>query len=328
MAALVTTHPSYLDWAKRLDPDGNIDTIVEILHEEMPLMEDMVVKEANSTLSHRTTVRSGLPVGVWRRLNYGVAVEKSTTVQITDTIGSLETYAEVDKALADLNGNSAAWRMSEEKAFIEGMGQTMADTVIYGNTDTDPEKFMGMAERYNDLAADNARMIVQSTSGVTGTNNSSVWGIVWGNDIHGIFPKKSMAGLQFEDLGQKTLEDAVGGYYEGYRSHYTWKAGMSVRDWRQATRVQVDVADLVPGGDNMIDLMIEGYNQLTKPNGGRLVWYATRAVKTALDKEAVNKSNMALAQQQQDNGGPMTTFWGAPVKLLETLLDSTETAVA
>jgi hypothetical protein len=103
---------------------------------------------------------------------------------------------------------------------------------------------------------------------------------------------------------------------------------MSVRDWRQATRVQVDVADLVPAADNMIDLMIEGYNQLTKPNGGRLVWYATRAVKTALDKEAVNKSNMALAQQQQDNGGPMTTFWGAPVKLLETLLDSTETAVA
>ena len=53
-----------------------------------------------------------------------------------------------------------------------------------------------------------------------------------------------------------------------------------------------------------------------------------RTVKTILDKEAVNKSNMALSQQQQDNGGPMTTVWGAPIKFLESLLDSTEATVA
>ena len=32
----------------------------------------------------------------------------------------LEAYAEIDKALADLNGNSAAWRQSEELPHIEG----------------------------------------------------------------------------------------------------------------------------------------------------------------------------------------------------------------
>jgi hypothetical protein len=36
---------------------------------------------------------------------------------------------------------------------------------------------------------------------------------------------------------------------------------------------------------------------------------------------------MALAQQQQDNGGPVTTVWGAPVKHLETLLSYTETRI-
>ena len=39
---------------------------------------------------------------------YGVQPEKSRTVPVKDSMGMLETYAEVDKALADLNGNSAA----------------------------------------------------------------------------------------------------------------------------------------------------------------------------------------------------------------------------
>lgn len=329
MAALSDTLPSYLDWARRLGPDGNIDTIIEILSEENPTLEDCVVLEANGPLSHRTTVRSGIPAGTWRRLNYGVPVQKGKTKQITDTVGSLETYAEVDKDLADLNGNTAAWRMSEEAAYVEGLSQTMANTIIYGNTDTDPERFMGLAERYNDLSADNGRMVVQSATGDTGSDNTSIWGIVWGpRSVHKIFPKGSTAGLSFKDLGEVTLEDDATptGLFQGYRSHYQWKAGLVLRDWRQVTRIQVDVADFPT--ENVIDLMIEGYNQLKSPNNGRLVWYTTRAVKTILDKEAVNKTNMALAQQQQDNGGPMTTFWGAPVKMLEALLSSTEDTVA
>ncbi len=34
--------------------------------------------------------------------------------------GMLETYSEIDKALADLNGNTAAYRLSEDRAFLEG----------------------------------------------------------------------------------------------------------------------------------------------------------------------------------------------------------------
>lgn len=190
MPELSTTRPTYLDWAKRRDPDGGMAKIVEVLSLATPIVEDMAVVEANGPLHHRTTVRSGLPAGTWRKLNYGVPVEKGKTKQVNDVIGSLETYAEVDKMIADLNGNSAEWRMSEEKGFMEGLAQTMATTVIEGNTDTDPEKFMGFAPRYNSLSADNGRMIVQSVT-AAGTNvNSSIWGIIWDeNASHGLFPK-------------------------------------------------------------------------------------------------------------------------------------------
>ena len=51
-------------------------------------------------------------------------------MQVTDSIGMLETYAEVDKSLADLNGNTDEFRLSEDRAFIEAMNQAMAQTLF------------------------------------------------------------------------------------------------------------------------------------------------------------------------------------------------------
>ena len=146
-------NPTYIDVAKRLDPGGKIDTIVELLSETNPILEDAVVVEANQATSHRTTVRTGLPAATWRLLNYGVQPDKSTTKQVTDAIGMLEAYAEVDKSLADLNGNTSAWRLSEDRAFLESMNEEMADTTFYGSQDTDTEKFSGLAPRYNTISA-------------------------------------------------------------------------------------------------------------------------------------------------------------------------------
>ena len=55
-------------------------------------------------------------------------------MQVRDGTGMLETYAEVDKSLVKLNGNEAAFRLSEDRAFIEGMNQTMAQTLFYSDT--------------------------------------------------------------------------------------------------------------------------------------------------------------------------------------------------
>lgn len=51
-------------------------------------------------------------------------------MQVTDGIGMLETYAEIDKSLADLNGNTAEFRLSEDRAFLEAMNQQMAQTLF------------------------------------------------------------------------------------------------------------------------------------------------------------------------------------------------------
>jgi hypothetical protein len=247
------------DWAKRTDPDGKVDKIVELLSQTNEILTDMMFVEGNLPTGHRTTVRSGLPQPTWRLLNYGVQPTKSTTVQVTDTVGMLEAYAEVDKSLADLNGNTAEFRLSEDRAFLEGMNQQMAQTLFYGDTSVNPQQFMGLSSRYSSKSAGNGQNIIDA--GGTGTDNTSIWLVVWGeNTVHGIFPKGQKAGLQTQNLGEQTLTDANGGKYQGYRTHYKWDNGLALRDWRYVVRIaNIDVSDLsVPGSAaNIVSLMVK-----------------------------------------------------------------------
>lgn len=327
MATLSTTNPTLTDVASRLTPDGKIDPqIVEMLSESNPVLDDMTVVEANGFTEHKTTIRSGLPTGTWRKLNYGVQPETSRTVPVKDTMGMLEAYAEVDKALADLNGNSAAWRLSEDRAFLEGLNQTMATTLFYGDSSLDPEKFMGLAPRYNSKSAENARNIIDAQG--AGNDNASIWLIVWSPvTCHAIYPKGSSAGLHSRDLGEHTLTDAQGGRYQGYRTHYKWDLGFTLRDWRYAVRIcNIDVSDLAGGSAaNILKLMAQALHRIPNLRMGRPAFYMNRDISEALDIQSMEKSTLALKTQELE-GKFWQTFRGVPIRETDALL-STEARV-
>lgn len=324
MATLSTTNPTLADVTARLTADGKIDPmIVEMLSETNEILEDMTVIEANGFTEHKTTVRSGLPSGTWRKLNYGVQPEKSRTVPVKDSMGMLETYAEVDKALADLNGNSAAWRMSEDRAFIEGMNQTMANTLFYGDSSLDPEKFMGLAPRYNSLAAENGGNIIDAAG--TGADNASIWLVVWGpNTCHSIYPKGSAVGLQARDLGEDTLTDAAGGRYQGYRTHYKWDLGATLRDWRYVARIaNIDVSDLTKNasaGADLIDLMTQAIELIPNLGMGRPAFYMPRKIRSFLRRQITNKVAASTLTMEDVGGKKVVSFDGVPCRRSDALL--------
>lgn len=332
MAIKGVSNPTLSDVAKRLDPNGKIAAVVELLSETNEILEDITFLEGNLPTGHRTTVRSGLPTVTWRQLNYGVQPSKSRTVQVTDSAGMLEAYSEVDKELAMLNGNTAEFRLSEDRPFLESMNQTMASTIFYGNTATEPEKFMGLAPRYSDLSAENGGHILDA--GGTGSDNASIWLVVWGpNTCHMFYPKSSSAGLKQQDLGEdtKTLDD--GSMYQVLRAHYQWKAGLTLRDWRYVVRIaNIDVSDLSDAGEgtyagaSLINLLIKAYNKLHSTNAGRPVIYCNQDVKTALDLLATNKDNVQLTVDNYA-GQPTTKFWGIPIKRVDALLNTEERVV-
>ena len=113
MATLSTGQLTLADYAKRLSPDGKIDPIAELLSQQNDILEDIVWKEANQPTSHVVTVRTGLPSVYWRQYNAGVPSSKSTTAQITEPCAMLEARSHIDAKLLTLNGNSAAFRLSE-----------------------------------------------------------------------------------------------------------------------------------------------------------------------------------------------------------------------
>lgn len=324
MATLTVNNPTLLDLAKATDPDGSIARVVEILNQRNEVLEDMPWMEGNLPTGHRTTIRSGLPTPTWRKLYGGVQPTKSRRVQVTDNCGMLEDYAEVDKALADLNGNTEAFRISEDRAHIEGMSQEMAQTLFYGNEGSEPEAFTGLAPRFNSLSAENADNIIDAFSG-SGGDLTSIWLIVWGeNSVHGIVPKGSKTGVQMTDKGQVTVENADGnnGRMEAYRTHYRWDCGLTVRDWRQIVRIaNIDVSELgtIANTKNIINWMVQAAERVDNLGAGRPVFYMNRTIREKLRLGILERISNNLTWETV-SGKRVMTFDDIPVKRVDQIL--------
>lgn len=335
MATLASSALTLGEWATRLDPGGKPAAVIELLGQTNEMLTDMLWMQCNDGAGHKTTVRTGLPTATWRLLNYGVVKSKSTTAQVRDSTGMLEAYSDIDKALADLNGNTAEFRMGEDMAFIESMNQGMQGTVIYGNTTTAPERFTGLAPRFSALSAPNGGNIVNA--GGSSNTNTSIWLIGWGqNTCHGLFPKGSKAGLQVRDLGEHPLYDANNNVYQGYRTHFKWDCGLTVRDWRFVVRVaNVNVTAGAVTTSNLVNTLITAVNRLpfvsaagnspppggTKPGQVNTAFYCNRTVRAALDIQAMAKTNNFLTIETRDSK-PYTAFRGIPIRICDQIGNS------
>lgn len=330
MGILATTHPTLLDVAKRLDPNGRVATIAELLSQTNEVLDDMVFAEGNLPTGHRSTIRSGLPTPTWRKLYGGVQPTKGRTVQVTDAIGMLEDYAEVDKALADLNGNTAEFRLSEDRAHLEGLNQEIARTLFYGNETSAPEAFTGLAPRYNSASAASGANLIKGTMDGTNPTHASIWLVVWGtNTVHGVYPKGSKAGLTMEDKGQVTVEDIGGnngGRMEAYRTHYRWDCGLVVRDWRYAVRIQFKVAGLAAArstsSSDLVDLMTQAVDLVPSLSLGRPAFYMNRTARSVVRRQMADTVKNSTLTIDQVSGRPLMSFDGIPVRRCDVLLNT------
>ncbi len=335
MATLSTGALTLADWAKRIDPDGKVPTIAELLSQSNEILEDCVFVEGNLPTGHRSVIRTGLPTVYWRAINQGIPTSKSTTAQVDEACGMLEAYSEVDKDLAELNGNTAQFRLSEDQAFLEAMNQTQAQTLFYGNPGTDPKQFLGLATRYSAISgAGNSQNILDA--GGSGSDNTSVYLVVWGeNTVFCPFPKGSKAGLIHDDLGLNTVWDANGARYQAYRTHYQWKNGLVVKDWRYVVRIcNIDVSDLIAqtgtqaasAATNIIKLMSRALYRIPNMSMGRAAFYMNRTVHSGLALAAMDKSQYVLKVEQglTQFGQPNSwlSFLGVPLRRVDSLLNT------
>lgn len=348
MATLTTKSGAVtlLDWANSLDPQGKTATVVELLKQTNEILTDMQWIEGNLPTGHKTSVRTGLPATIWRKLYQGVPASKSLRATVEDSVGMLETRAEVDVDLARLNGNELSFRLSEGQAFMEAMNQDMAQTLIYGDASVNPERFNGLAVRYNTINTGTSEIAKNVISAGGAGNCTSVWLIVWGpNTVHGIFPKGSKAGISHEDLGVIDAFDANNNRYRAYADHWQWKCGITVKDWRYIVRISnISMTDLLAlsgtqattAATFLPKLMVKALARIPFRGMGKAVFYASRTVKEMLAIGAMDKNQNVLSLQAAAaefgkidpafvNDGTVTVL-GVPVRTIDRLLE-TETAL-
>lgn len=324
MATIGNTVLTMADWAKRQDPDGKTADIVEMLSQTNEVLDDMLFKEGNLPTGEQTTIRTGLPTTYYRMINQGTPNSKSTTAQVTENAAMLSARCSIDVREARLNGNTSEYRMSEAEAFMEAMAQQMATTLFYGSA-ANPEEFVGFSNRYNSLSAANAENIIDA--GGTGSDNSSIWLIGWGQrTIHGIFPKGSKAGLSHEDLGIDDELDGDSNPYRAYRDLYEWDNGLVVRDWRYAVRIcNIDIstliADTTGATTNLINYMVKATHRVPSLTNAKFAFYVNRTVGQMLDVQAMNRTNLYLTVGEED-GKPKTMLRGIPVRTVDALTEA------
>ena len=332
MATVGGTVFTLSDFAQRLDPDGSIPDIAELLNQKNEVLTDMLWVEGNLPTGMRTTQRTGLPNVQYRLLNTGVQASKSTVGQIDDTCSILEGWSVIDEKLAQLNGNVEALRLSEAKPFLEAMNQQFVSTLFYGNVFANPGTFLGFAPRYGAISGAVNQQNILSLGG-TGSTNTSIWIVGWGEDtVCGIFPKGSIAGLSHEDYGLQTVQaqvagGAVGmtsGFMRAYQDRFVWEPGLAVRDWRYVVRIaNINVPALVTNitAPDLVNALSRSLDRLPSLKGVRPVIYMNRTIYSFLRLQGATKSAAAVTVMPGLNQFEMG-FEGVPIRRCDQILNT------
>jgi len=319
MATLTANGLTLAEVAKRHDPQGNLATIAEVLQEKNEILQDAVWQEANDVWSNVSTRRASLPAGSWRKLNAGVAAEKSDTIQVADSIGILESWAKNDVEVINSFRDKQKARNDEAMAFVEGLGQTMASTLIYGSTVTTPEKFTGLAPRMDALAT-TANVL---NSGGSGSDLTSVYVVTWGpNTAFCLYPRNSKGGLFHEDLGKQIVQDSSSLDFLAYVDHFVWKCGLAVKHTRAIGRIaNIESA----GSSNTFDEddLIALLNRMETGPGTRI--YVNSTVMTQMEIRVKDKTNINYSFRDGLAPGPVLTFKGFPIRQVDQIINTEST---
>lgn len=313
------------DLVKRTDPTGKVASIVELLTQKNSILPDAVFREGNLPTGERVSARTGLPGVSWRRFNEGISPSKSRIDQWDEACGQLEGLSIVDCELAKLNGNEAAYRQSEDVAFLQSLSNEVETGLFYHSTKTAPEKFMGLSPRFDSTSSVGGAQIIKHDASASGNDQTSIWLVRWGEDsVYGIYPKGSTGGITPHDMGEQLVDDGTGANkrFRAYVTNWNWKVGLVVRDFRQVVRIaNIDTGNLLTTGNSLSLSMVKAYHQIWNPAGGRLAWYCNRTIGTYLHQQAMDSVKNSTLTIEKIGGQPITTFLGIPVRETDAIIN-------
>jgi len=297
MATLGAGYLTLADRFKRTENGKTAAEIIEMMADTNEVLKDAHVLQCNDGTSHITTIRTGLPTAVFRKLYGYVPTSKSSTEQVKDVTGMLETFSIVDVDLVDKSENPKLFRLTEASAFIEAMNQKLQETIFYGSIKENAAAFDGLAVRYSKKSNDDKKIGYNIIDGgSSSTDNTSIWFVTWGDQHTALlYPQGSQAGVQHKDDGVTTETSSTGGKRKVYQDHFKMDVGLSVRDWRSTCRIaNISIANLA--GATPVDieaLMNQAYYKIRRfAKTGKTCIYCNSTVLMYFEAQLRSKTNV------------------------------------
>lgn len=334
-AGLAATDLTLADVAKR-SRDGVMLPIVEALQQRNGLLQSMVWKQGNTDTGHEIAARNTLPAISWVRFNEGVIPGKSSVDTYTERTGTMEGLSSVEQKVAQINGNQAAYRASEDDAFLASMANTLESAFFYESTVANPERILGLQPRLNATTNKYGSQIIKADASPSGSDQASIWLIGWGErTVYGITPRGNPTGLQMEDKGEQRDKDTVTGAIKfKYETLFRWRCGLCVEDYRFLVRIaNIDTGQLTVDaatGADLIRTMVKAYWQIFDPKQVRLAWYCNRTIGSFLHQQALSKTFQATLSINPAPmigapgifGQPIISAMGAPIYISDALTNT------
>lgn len=320
----------------KLVRNNTYEKMANVLTENNDMLKDMPIFAGNGILSNTGSRETSLPTPQIVKVGDGWDASVVQWNNFVDTISLFKDRFDVPLDVYNLQPNKAQWRADTEDRHVEGFGQGVQNHIVYGTSTATPEKFDGLAVRYNTPdsgdptnPSSTGDPFVFDAGGGTGADTTSIWLIQWGPmKVYGITPiNDPMMGLKRIDRGMQEVTAENSKTRTDLRTNFEWKLGICVHDVRSVARIR-NVPTSVTGivaFQTAISRVIQAREEVFK--GNEPVWMYTNKRVRYLMKE-VQKEKMNLMYDKNNPWQiPMMRFDDMPMRTVEAILN-TETGVA
>ena len=339
----ITSRESLLTVARQT-ANGMIIGVAEVLNETNNVIEDALVQKATDITSSMVTRRSRLPAVSWVKVGNGWNATVGLTNQAVETIGMLKARFLAPQDVLDIQANPDKYRANQERAYVESMGQELANTLM-GNVASGalspitvpPEEFAGFQYRLNALSTNPTKYVINNGN-TTGNDNTSIYFVQWAlNKVYLITPRNMEGGgLKKEDKGlvytsgdNAAVSTATPPVYPNptnslwaYITEFSWNVGLAVEDQRAVKRLANIDSVLTETNTLDEDKIIQIRNNFK--GNEKIFMYCNETVFTQLQILAKDKTNVNWTGNDPF-GRPQFNFLDMPVRRCDAITNSEAT---
>ena len=338
MATRTITARENLVLAAKMTHNQEIIDVAEVLNETNDIVADAIVQRGNDITSHVISRRTALPGVQWVKVGNGWNATTGLLNQVREEMGMLKARYLAPEDVVRLQPDPAKYRMQQERAYIESMGQELANTLV-GNVSggalspvvAPPEEFAGFQLRYPTLGTDDTAYVL-SNGGSNSGGHTSIWFVQWApGKVYLVHPRNTEGGgLRKMDKGLQLVSGdnsvAIDGAVAGqpnptnqlwaFITEFAWDVGLAIEDTRTVKRLaNIDTA--TNSSDSLNEDFIIQIRNNFKTND-MISMYVNETVFTQLQILAKDKTNVHWPPEHPF-GKPQMFFLDMPVRRCDAI---------